>query len=200
MSGIGVLDGLKIALGGGLDAISGEAEGAEVLAGGAGATFTEAEVVFGGAFPVAMALEEETLAGVLLKILVGGGEFGALGGLDGGLVKIEVNGFQQAADGEFVFEHAVAQSEAVGGRIEEPPEVAAVDVARIEHPVTGTAEAHGGARIGTVGLFSAARENEGGDDKEEAELLGSDVHGRRKDVELTLSGNGFDSASFLTAT
>ena len=89
---VAVLDGIEIALGENLELVGGNADGGQVLFGGVGAAVTEAEIVFGGAFPVAVALEQKAGGGIGVEISFGGVELGTLGGFDAGLVEVEVNG------------------------------------------------------------------------------------------------------------
>ena len=101
--------GFEAALGVGFELVGGDADRGQIFLGRVRAAVTEAEIVFGGAAPVAVTLEQEALAGILREVVFRGLELRALGGLDVGFVEVEIDRLQQTADRVSVVDHAVAR-------------------------------------------------------------------------------------------
>ena len=169
----GIFGGFEVALGEDFDLGVSYAEGDEILFGGGGAAVAEAQVVVTGATPIAAALEEEAILGVGFEVGLGGVEFGALGGGDGGLVVGEIHGLEQAADHILGLDHAITAAKVGPGGL-------VVEVGAEASGVNGAQGAgladHGLGRIAT-GLFRAAdREDGGGGDYDEEGLADGHLH------------------------
>ena len=173
---IGVLDGVEVALGEDFELVGSDAGGGQVLLGGVGATIAETEVVFSSALPVAVAFEEDASSGIRCEVGLGGFQLGTLGGLDAGLVEVEVN--RVALEGI-----AIAVSEIVGSTCTK-------SAVRVENGTIGKATNsstrkaafranYSSGRIGAAGFFGATGECDNGGDENEAEFLSGEVHVER---------------------
>src|SRR4029077_12564061 len=94
-------EGLFFAEADGADAVGGDAQGDEILLGGAGAAIAESEVVFGGAALVAVAFDGHANAGIIAQEFGGLGERLASVGADVRFVEIKI-GVANFLEEEFV--------------------------------------------------------------------------------------------------
>src|SRR5450432_3647540 len=82
----------------GIQAVSRDAEGDEVLLGGTGAAIAQSQVVFGGAALVAMTFDGDFNLRIVAKEIRGAGQRGAGVGANVGFVEIEVGVFHLAQE------------------------------------------------------------------------------------------------------
>lgn len=195
---VGTFDGVEVALGENLELVGGDAERGQVLFDGVGAAVAEAEVILGGALPVAVAFEEETGGGVGVDVGLGGVELGTLGGLDAGLVEVEIDGGTGEGGAVAVGGTAGAGAE-TAVRIGEGAVVKAADILAGEAVRTE----NGGGRIGALGLLGAAGSDDRSGDDDKTEFLdGAEVHVRTMKMqgEVDLIGHSFCVARYLTTS
>ena len=174
----GVFGGFEVALGEDFDFISGNAEVYQVLAGRSGTTVAKAEVILGGAAPVAATFDQEPMEGVALEVGLGGIQFGALGGGDGRLIVGKVDGLEEAADRFSVVYNAFTgfqQAAALGLQI-----VLGVGVVEAINAAGGQVALlsdNGCGGVWTFWFFTAAgsEKRNGGEDDEE-DFAGEHVH------------------------
>ena len=176
----GVLDRVEVALRADLDLGGGDSDGLEILTSGGGATIAEAEVVFSGAAPVAVALEQQAVVGVFAEILLRFLKLGALAGIDGGAIEVEVHRLDQTLDHVLVFEHAGAILQAGGRRIDEA-RGAEIGCARVQRTCARTLAEDRVAGRRTLRLLRAAREQDGAGEEGKGKGFREEFHDWRRD-------------------
>jgi hypothetical protein len=148
---------IHIAFGNDFDAGGGNAERFEILLGGSGATVTQAEIVLGGATPVAVAFEEDAMSRIGVEVCFSFLDLRAFAFFDASEIEVEIDRLRSSEEIAVCNEAVGTCGEVRTGFGESVCEVSS----RAANRATTRAD-NRRARVGPGGFFNATGESHDG--------------------------------------